>query len=92
MFLEGRESVLERNNDALHDPYHGAQPHGHQQHEDHDGPEGKSRKQRNDVSKGHNGHTWTLHNLWVKGGMVRVLRSLCGVLTPSAPPALGNYL
>lgn len=64
MFLEGRESVLEWSNDALQDPYHGAQPHGHQKYEDDDGPEeGKSRKQRDDVSKCHNGHAWALHNL-----------------------------
>lgn len=83
LFPEGREGVLEMGNEALQDPCHGAQPQVCQQQENNNGPEGGSRKHGDDVSKCHDGHTRTRHNLWVKGGMTRVLSSVRRVLTPS---------
>lgn len=92
MLPEGRESILERGDDALYDSYHSAQPQVHQQQEGNDGPEGGSRKQRDDITECHNDHTWTDHNLWMKGRMVRALSSVWGALTPFPSSPLKNYL
>lgn len=63
MLLEGRESILERGDDALYDSYRSAQPQVHQQQEGNDGPEGGPENKETMSLKAHNDHTWTDHNL-----------------------------